>query len=714
MALFDPASAGVRPSRGVAAACLLGLALFLGWQALLTRAYVAKDTRPPQWDQAVHMEIAWDYLQALRAGHYGDIVNLAPKPGMPPFPPLYHLALTRAYFSARPAQAALWINWYYLAALCLCLFGVCWHFRADETAMLATLAFVCAPAVQELYFTQLIDLSVIACAAAAYWALFLSEDFTAWGASLSFGALFAVGMLHKWSFFSYMIPAYLLALKALWRPKSRWKVAAAAAVAVAGCGPWYFEHAALLLPRLTQASSDFAVPVWQGGAFFNYLFSSLDGLGPLLWALGWIGLVAPQYRRHSERGWLVAGWVLLSYLFWAIVPNRQLRFLLPGLPGLAVTLCAGWPSALVALTAAFQFASGFNYAAGWLSPINIAVPFHTVTILPSNPPKAEDWGIARILEEAERRADARPIADLTLVANAPCFNGPNFTWLDKYLGLRKIHIRGVNRRLCEFSEFVVLKDAQLGPPGVISGLPEAGTTIEERGGWFSKAYRQAASWTLPDGSHALLFQQRRLSRPPFHDSRTQFQYYDSPAFTAEDFRVDLGRFDRKTGAYPVARTKARLLSFRGLKLSNVSVEADGLALVPAGQPPLPQWDDVRLLKMERLRIRSASVTAGDLRDFLEERVHGLHVQSLQLDRTLRVAGTFANIAVAAEAKAELLNDPRGLRLTLLSARVGATPLPVAWLGPLASYTFSLKPNPELPFEVDVPRLTLADGRLSIP
>lgn len=707
--------ADARPNRKVLALSLLGLCAFLAWQALAIRSYVKIDTRPPAWDQAVHLEIALDYRHALAQGRWQDIAHLAPKPGMPPFPPLYHLALAKLYDPAQPASSALWLNWFYLAALAICLFGISYYFRPDGTALLAAVIFCCAPAVQELVYTQLIDLSVVACSAAAFWVLLLSEEFRSWAFSLAFGALFAVGMMHKWSFFSYMLPAYFLWFKALGDRRSRWQAAAAAAVALAGFGPWYAVHLAVLVPRLVGAASDAAVPVWQGGAFFTYLFQMGDGLGPALWVLGLIGLLTAHYRRRSERGWLVVAWVVGSYVFWAVVPNRQLRFLLPGLPGLAVVCAAAWPDALLWAVAAFQVVTALNFTAGWIAPVSVSLPMASVTLFPSQPPRAQDWQIDSILADAAKRAPpAQPVDNLTLVANAPRFNGPTFTYELKRLGLPGLHIRGVNKRLCEFSEFVVLKGGSLGPPSVIGGLPEAAAAIQEKGGWFSKGYENVGSFELPDGSSATLFQRRHLTAPPFRSRKTRYQFYDNGSLQAQDLRVDLGPWDPASGTYPLARIAAGQLKLRGLKVDHAAVELEGLSLVSAAKPPAAEWDDVRLLKLKRLKVDSLSVDAADLKNLLEHRVHGLTVQSLRVDQTLKVQALYGTLSLTLELRPELQAQPAALLLHLVDARVGVTPLPSMLTSAFQTIPVSFEPNPETPFEIELSSLTLRDNRITVP
>ncbi len=556
-----------RPNRKVLAFSLLGLCVFLAWQALVVRAYSRADTRPPAWDQAVHMEIALDYRAAMAEGRWRDIVHLAPKPGMPPFPPLYHLALAKLYDPAQPAATAVVVNWFYFALLAISVFGIAYFFRPDETALLVVLAFCCAPAVQELLFTQLIDLAVVAWSAAAFWALLWTDEFRSWAFSTVFGLVYAAGMMHKWSFFSYMLPAYLVWLKALGERRSRLPALASAAIALAGFAPWYLVHLGVLVPRLFGAAGDAAKPVWEGGAFLTYFLNMADALGPLLWAFGWIGVLAASYRRHAERGWLLAAWLLGSYVFWAIVPNRQMRFLLPGLPGLAVVCASAWPDVLLWVIAVVQVVTALNFSAGWISEISVPLPFVSFTMFPSQPPRAQDWKIDDILREAQKRLPPnQPVSNLTLVANAARFNGPTFTYELKRLGISGLHIRGVNKRLCELSEFVVLKEGELGPPSVISGLPEAAAAIKEKGGWFSRGYEQVARVDLPDGSWAELFERRHLAAPPFYGHLVQYEAYDNDALRAQGLRVELGAWDPASGTYPLVKMSAAEIGLRGLRV----------------------------------------------------------------------------------------------------------------------------------------------------
>jgi hypothetical protein len=703
------------PSKSrVLALSLVGLAVFLAWEALALRSFLRVDSRPPAWDQSIHLEIALDYRDAIQAGDWSAVAHLAPKPGMPPFPPLYHLLLTTAYLSSNPAHAAIGLNWFYLAILCVALFGLAWNFRPDETALLCVVIFAGSPAVQELLHTQLVDLALVAWAAAAYWALLRSEDFQRWGGSLAFGVLFAVGMLHKWSFFSYFLPVCYIGFKALARPASRRKVLAASVVSLAAFLPWYWIHLSVLVPRLFQASADFAVPFWRGTAVLNYLGQMADGLGPLFCVLSLAGICILQRRRDWRRGWVLAAWFISSYIFWTIVPNRQLRYLLPGLPALAVAGIGAWPRSVVWGLAAVQFFTMLNFTSGWLRPIPIPVPMRGVTLFPSQPAAPEDWKIGDILAEAEKRADpGRPISNLTLVANDTFFNCETFDWLAKLRGLPRLRIRGTNSRLCEFSQFVVLKDGFLGPPCVVGRLPQAAETIKDPHGWFARSYEPVRRWPLPDGSTAALFQQKRPARPPFPGRKLASRHYAAGAFEAEDLVVELGAWDARRGVYRRVEVSAREARLRGLRLDDLRVEMDGLFFVPVAAGDSKILTDFRFLKMDALRIEKFRVQGDALRTFLESRVPGLRISDLRLDRTLKLRGNFRGLPVSAEIAAEIRGSS-AIHIGLRDARLGAAPVPGFLLRPLRNFTQPLVPTPEMPFFITAPGLTIADGRLSVP
>ncbi|MBI4375807.1 MAG: glycosyltransferase family 39 protein [Elusimicrobia bacterium] len=710
--LPDPEEAARRRGKRALAWALGGAVLFLAFQAWLLALYIRSETRPPRWDEAIHMEIALDYSRAISEGRWADMWNLPPKPGMPPFPPLYHLGLAAAYGSDNPLGNGLWLNWIYFAALILCLFGLVTEFSSPGIALAAALLIGASPAVQSLLCSQLIDLSVAALVAAAYWAYLRSDKFSRWRPSLAFGALFALGMMHKWSFFAYFLPAYYDAFLGITERRCRGKILAAAGIAAAGFAPWYLTHLPVLLPRLVQASADSAVPFWQGTALFTYLLQAFTDLGPLFWLAGWAGLCMPRHDEHRDKEMTVIAWVLSSYLFWALVPNRQMRFLLPGLLGLALAAVRAWPPQAIWALALIQCLGGANHMLGWTRGLELPLPFQA-TVFPSSPPESQDWKIADILSEAQRRAPQdRPVANLTLVANAPRFNGPNFTWTAKQLGLATVRIRGVNSRLSELSEFVVLKGAPLGPAGVIGGLPAAAALIQDESSWFSKAYRPVKGWDLPDGSEAVLYEQASPKKPPFREGDARFDFYEIGRVEARKIRLWVEKWSQADGMYQRAGLEAESIQLRGLEILHPKLEFEGLRLVSASSVGSPAWEEPRLLRLKRLKLRSAEITEEGLRVFLEKRLRGLKIDRLHIEDGVRASGAWKGVSLALALS--LRREGDALTANVESARIGITPVPGWALGRWRSIRIPLSPTSETPFWIDLPGLTLSQGRLTIP
>lgn len=703
-------------SRKILVFSVLGLALFLAAEALLLRSFIRTDTRPPAWDQAIHLEIALDYREALKEGRLADAWFLAPKPGMPPFPPAYHLLLMRAYDSADPANAALWVNWFYLALLSVSIFGIAWRFRPDETALAAVVLFVASPAIQDLLTTQLVDLPMVALAAAAYWALLASDEFMRWIPALLFGVLHAAGMLHKWSFFSYMLPAYFIALRALRDRRTALIMLVAAALSAALIVPWYSAHLALLPSRLVQASTDFAVSVWTPGAWMVYSSQASNQIGPLVWLLGTIGLLAPQYRRSREQGWILLAWFAASYIFWTIVPNRQLRFLMPGLVPIGIAFCATWPKAVTWSVVALQLFGLINFYGGWVGPVTVSLPYYKPQFFANRPAVREDWKTEEILRRIDAERDpSLPISNVTLVANDTHFNAPTFHWMQRRLGLEQVRMRGVNRRLSELSEFVLLKDPKVGPAGVISGLPEASAEIRDPRTWFGKAYEEIARWPLPDANNAILYRQRRAVKKPFEGKRLDYQHYTAGKVIIKDLKATFGPWDAGKSVYKTMSLSVGQLDVRGLILNGTDIDLVNVRFVPITKMAREEdWVDIRLLRLERLRINSLDVGSEELKTFLSARVKGLRVDELTLDKTVRIAGAFNGKPVSAEAGLRLLDSPRRLKIDIMSVRLAGISVPLSMFREIKELTIPLYPNPETPFAIELPGLTIAGGRLTIP
>lgn len=693
---------------------LAGLLLLIGFHASQAAQWTAIDSRPPGWDQGVQLETAWDMKAALAKGDFNGAFHMAPKPGMPPFPPFYHLSLLPVIGGPDPVNGAVWVNVGYLALLAFALWGLGRHFLGPWEGLGAAILLTCVPEVAWLSREALVDVPLTAWVAAAYWAYAACDGFRKKGPSALFGALFGAAMMTKWSAFSYFFPLVMPAFSALTRGPRAGLYLAAAAAAVVGL-PWYAAQLPILVPRLFEAAADQAVPLWKGAAFLVYPIAMADGLELPLFLLGLIGLAVPSMRRKNEDSWLLPAWFLFSLAFWTVVPNRQLRYLLPGLVPLAVLAMGPYPKGVRAAACAIALLSAWNYPRG-VVPRLYANPGVPLTVFKADKPLKEDWKLAQMLKAAQELRDpGTAISNVAFVANHPRLNGPNLNWELKRLGYPGLRVRGINKRYTELCEFVIVKTGSLGPASVVNQLPEVQKVMLDPGRWWGRGYREVRRFPLPDQTEAVLFKRISPLRSPVGEGRMRFDYYEDKAFTVEGMDIALGKWDAARGVYPRVELKAARLVIRGLEVENVQAVLTGLNLFSADETPGAKVDplaDPRLTRLDSLELNYAEVRAEALAAFLEQRVKGLADAAVTFDGgVVSLSGVLKGKRVALSLAPTLAPDGSGLLAGARSGSFAGVPLPIRLFAGGLKVPFA--PSSELPFKVSVPSLVIDGGVLAI-
>ena len=693
---------GPRPKRWPAVISVLGLLALLAFQGWLLGAWIGAEDRPPSWDQAIHLEISHDYAALIAQGDWGGVLSLGPKPGMPPFPPAYELTLLP--WLARPdaAMATLWANFGWLVFLIVTVWGLGLVYAGPLEALGAAILVACAPQTQWLVRNHLSDLALAAWVALAYLAVAWSAGFLRWKGALLAGVAVGGALLTKWSAWTYFLPLGLLLARAAATRLTRWRALAALGVAFALCLPWYAAQLPVLLPRLVDATADQAVPVWHGFAIFSYLRIMIGGLDTPFWALALVSAVVPRLKRARADNWLIIGWFVAAFVFWTIVPNRQMRFLYPAIVPLALFIPGVFPRAAAALCV-WQLASAANFTFAKVEPFSFGPG---LLFLTADPPKRQDWKLGEILQAADRLRDRDlPFSNMAVLANDERFNGASFNWERKRLAVEGVRIRGINSRWCELAEFVVVKGGRLGPASVVNQLPEVRELMLRPDSWFRVGYQDAGRFSLADGASATLYQRKRRSAGPWKQT-LKVSALETPQYAARDVTMRFGAWDARRGAYESIDLSAALLVVRGLEIENVKARLEGVDLV-AVQGPLG-LADVRVLRLKRLVLESARVKADSLASFIGKRAK-LADPMARLEDTLAISGRLkGRVNVSAEARLQL--EERGLSAKGVRASLGPLPLPAG----LVDARLSFEPSPELPFELKLAGLTIAGGALSIP
>jgi hypothetical protein len=311
--------------------------------------------------------------------------------------------------------------------------------------------------------------------------------------------------------------------------------------------PWYLVRLAelrsfLAIGRLYAAKEgDPPVCTWQAWSHYAESLVEQQILLPfaLLFLLG-LGLLL--FRRRLDRSvLLLLAWIVVPYLAFSALVNKNDRYLMPCLPAIALVTSLGVAqirnvrirralAAAFALYACVQFAGlsfGLSQRLGALvlprrvylrlgdsRPAVYAESAHT-----ASPPRAEAWPIqeilARVLEDRALYGQPDLSSKLVVVPNRAYFEPQGFRYYVEagQLPLQVVSVTGVLQHdaasVLQTSDYVVTKTGIQGEDWAVQDAPEATRALQDPESELGRRFLQIGEFPLPDGSVALLY--RRTS-----------------------------------------------------------------------------------------------------------------------------------------------------------------------------------------------------------
>ena len=171
--------------------------------------WVVLDKVPPAYDFARHLYIAFLYWQAFDWGSQSlDLLSVEPY-----YPPLYHLSLIPfAVVFGFSAFSAVLANSVYLGVIILSTYGIGSLIHDRRTGLMAAFLVSCYPFLSYVSRTPMIDTMLTAAVVLAYYLFLKSKNFEDRFFSLMFAVVFAGGMMVKWTFLFFILPAVFLGL----------------------------------------------------------------------------------------------------------------------------------------------------------------------------------------------------------------------------------------------------------------------------------------------------------------------------------------------------------------------------------------------------------------------------------------------------------------------------------------------------------------------
>jgi hypothetical protein len=553
--------------------------------AVVSSVWLAVDRRPPEWDNANHLERAVQCSRDLRTG---DVRGIFERSSF--YPPLVFCLAGAGMLlglSDAAAAGAAMVGFLGLGIAAVYLLG---RALADGTVgVAAALLFGSAPFVVFSTLRFQLDLPLAAMVALALVVLLATDRLTRRPMALVFGVVCGLGMLTKPTFALYVLVPVIMVLTRGGR-RGVVNVVLAAFVATVVSLPWFgprlFGLQAQLGARAFRQAAEAGYPETlslAGVTFYPRMLLQQFGVGAsLLFALGLV--VAAWRRQWLMLGTLLGPFVVLSLL----IQNKNLRFTLPLLGVMAViaalaltTLPRGVRRGAVivlVLLGAVQVAA----VAGGMPP-NVRLPWLGVWWVPDSPPMRTDWQHAKILALLEQDRRGAP-ATVSVVPNDNFFAVSNF----RYYAVRdRLDLRFV--RAWDDPplgiDYMILKTGSVGPQWTADKAIRVSERLA-RDPALARVFPVIGEFPLPDGSTATV----RARRVPPVDA--------APAAVAAAVEAALRR-----------------------RLGDVARDVEGLQIHA-------QYDDaIRAGRIGRVEIRMAAATFGE---FARGRTPTLRVRDIQV------------------------------------------------------------------------------------
>ncbi len=429
------------------------LAVFTLALLAVARSWHAADQRPPTFDDAWFLETSLHFHRSLTAGGIVDFLSAwassfrTKAPLMSALPLPFYLLL-----GVRP-QSAILVNFVFLIITNIYLFLLGRRLFSAGVGLAAVVFYQTMPLAYGVSRVFLPDYGLAALVVVWLYYLTASERFQDGRIVVLLGILLGLGLLMKVLFPLYIggpLAAALLARRSL-RP-----LLVMAAPALVLAATWYPFHLPVIFRYAWQAGYGGIGELYSGPGFAAWFYQVINQ-GISFWyaaaaVLGCLGaclgaLAAGRFRiEWNERAWLLAGWVALPVLALALGRNREIRLLLPALPGVALLLAASLfaaarrpriQAALCALAALapLRLYAASNFQGGHDHPVTLGpfVVFSRDLGWARPPDNAGRWEQHRVLEALQRLGRPSLRARYVVVgAEHPFFNANLFQYLNGY------------------------------------------------------------------------------------------------------------------------------------------------------------------------------------------------------------------------------------------------------------------------------------------
>ncbi len=607
--------------------------------ALCDRLWLALDRSIPAWDQTNHLTGSLNYLKALQNAQWfsqawwQSLWMLSSKN-----PPLTYI--TTAPFQqliGTGADQAILVNLLFSAILLGSVYGLGKHLFNTQVGLWAAALCVLLPRLYIFRTNYLLDYPLTAIVAATFWCLTVWRDaktqWQGWRWVLGFSFCFGLGMLVKQSILFFLFfPLVWLLGTLLWQ-RAWGKLAqliSALLLSVFIFGSWYRSNWIYLLstPKNTVVGPAVSEgdPAINSLAAWTYYWNDLPRavswplllvplVGLLLYWSRWfpsfrnsangnelngslasLDRTSDQFKSQNSKvksqneillpfdfyrltslRWLAVFFVG-SYLIFSAYPNKDLRYIMPYLPILAVVLAYGlslWPRRLWAVRWG-TVGLAFLLMCLNLFPVGGTVGTYLVQALSPNaqnyPYQGLEWPHLQVIEEIIR-TEPQLQATVGVMPRIPALNHNNINYYGalrnfqvygREVGVRKRHVDRDARSLSWF----ITKTGDLGTSREAQMLMVQ--KLEQ-----SPDFQVHKNWNLPDGSNLKLYHrtQAPIQVQPINSSQTQVSLEQVTVPQQAPPGVPVPVTYKWSGSWKQLRSGIVLLTWKGVRSQESGVRS---------------------------------------------------------------------------------------------------------------------------------------------
>ncbi|MEM6716106.1 MAG: glycosyltransferase family 39 protein [Cyanobacteria bacterium P01_C01_bin.147] len=346
---------------------LVRIGMLWGCAIAIAAIWLILNHLPPAWDQAEHLSLSMNFWWTLTHSQWWTadglrhLWMLSPK-----YPPVLYLVTAGVHTLLGPGpNIAIAANAVFGLILLIATYGLGRHLFSPQIGMLAVGLTLLMPRLIKISLDFQLDYAVTALAIVSFWGLTVWRDAPSplrqWGWIVAFGFSYGLALMTKQSALLFLlVPLVWVLLVTLWQ--RRWgrllQLLVGGLVTIAVMMPWLsvnwlFQFSIIGNTNVASAQAE-GDPMLNTLAAWTYYWQDLPAavswgllLVPLvgigLWAVGLLpGRKSTLQLDGTPAGrlWLLA-YIVGGYVLWSAIVNKDLRYIAPVLPAIAVVLAWG-------------------------------------------------------------------------------------------------------------------------------------------------------------------------------------------------------------------------------------------------------------------------------------------------------------------------------------------------------------------------------------